>query len=127
MTKRHPRAGVLVALTTTLVAGACSGLQPPARATPDPGATAALNRLAPHRCTGTTASTLAGARIPTARVQSINYVAHLDGYSERVLGYSAWVRLTDQPGFVVVSLDANCAPRQIYTRGGAHVPSLAQW
>lgn len=99
-----------------------AGLTPPPQATPEPGALASLDRLSPGVCNPVVASSLAGARIPIADVRALTYGLYRDQRRGKIVGYDAWVSLKDQPGSVVVQMDEDCTPRQVYTRDGARLP-----
>lgn len=101
---------------------ACAGLSPPPQAMPEPGAVSALDRLSPNPCNEVVASSLAGVRIPASDVRYLSYGLYRNIPGD-IVGYDAWVGLNSQPGAVVVQLDEYCAPRQIYARGGARLPS----
>lgn len=103
-----------------LLLAACAGLHPSPRGTPEPGAVETLDRLSPHPCNAVVASMLAGARVPISNVRGLVYGVHWG--VEEIVGYDAWVALKDQPGAVVVPVDRECLPGQVYARGGAKLP-----
>ncbi len=107
----------------TACAEMATGIDQPRQAPPEPGAVATLDRLSASPCNPQVASSLAGARIPMADVQGLTYGLYRDARRGDVVGYDAWVKLRDQPGAIVVQLNADCSPRQMYARDGAHMPA----
>ena len=105
-----------------LLVAACTGLQAPATANPEPGAVAALDRLASNRCNPVVAQALAGARVPIAQVDGLVYGLYRDINRDKIVMYDAWVSLKDQPGAIVVQVDEDCSLKQVYARGGARLP-----
>ncbi|AWK89239.1 hypothetical protein DEW08_21385 (plasmid) [Azospirillum thermophilum] len=103
--------------------GACAGLTPVSTAAPDPATVALLERSAPNDCNPSVASVLAGAGIPAAAIRDVTYGLYRDEFSDRIVRYDAWVYLTDQPGAIVVAVDRDCRPIQIYARDGARMPN----
>jgi hypothetical protein len=91
-----------------------SGLAPPAPAT-----LAAVHGLAPHPCNPTTAGVLDALGVPPAAVRSIYYERPPIGNSHGIVeqGYTAWVRLADQPGDLVIRHDDWCGFVTSYTVG----------
>lgn len=122
---RHGRLRPVFPLSVMLLtacAGMATGIEQPRQAPPEPGAVASLDRLSNSQCNPQVASSLAGARIPIADVQGLTYGLYRDGHRGDIVGYDAWVKLRDQPGAIVVQLNADCSPRQMYARDGAHMP-----
>lgn len=101
----------------------CASVAPTPMAPPPAGAVAQLDRLNAGPCNRVVASALAGSGIAMADVRDLTYGLYRDIKRDRITGYDAWITLRDQPGNIVVSLDALCRPIQIYARGGAHLPS----
>ncbi|WP_211109109.1 hypothetical protein [Azospirillum tabaci] len=109
-------------MAAVVLVAACSGLSPPPQAAPEPGALSVLDRMSPNRCNATVASSLAGVGIPVSDVRYLAYGLYRNIPGD-IVGYDAWMGLNSQPGAVVVQLDEYCAPRQIYAREGARLPS----
>lgn len=109
-------------MASAVLVAACTGLSPPPQAAPEPGAVDTLDRLSPSPCNEAVASSLAGVRIPMSDVRYLAYGLYRNIPGD-IVGYDAWVGLNSQPGAVVVQLDEFCAPRQIYAREGARLPS----
>ncbi|WP_247895249.1 hypothetical protein [Azospirillum brasilense] len=82
----------------------------------------ALDQLSSNACNEVVASSLAGARIPVSDVRYLTYGLYRDINRGEIVGYDAWMGMNNQPGAVVVQLDAVCTPKQIYARGGAQLP-----
>jgi hypothetical protein len=117
--------GPLILLPAILLAACASmetGLELPRQAPPEPGAVDTLNRMASNDCNPQLTSSLAGARIPIADVRGLSYGLYRDARRGDIVGYDAWVALRDQPGAIIVQLNADCSPRQIYARDGARMP-----
>lgn len=125
LTKSNSRTGRTYArLAPLLFLAACAGLHPSPRGTPEPGAVETLDRLSPSPCNAAVASMLAGARIPISNVRGLVYGVYWG--VEDIVGYDAWVSLKDQPGAVVVHVDDECQPGQVYARGGAKLPDSSR-
>lgn len=131
---RVAMAALMTALTAGLLAGCAdmqkdvsrdltAGMTPPPQAAPQPGAVAALDRLSPSACNQSLARSLAGERIPIDNVRDLVYGVNRDDARGQIQNYNAWVYLKNQPGAVVVQMDANCTPQQVYTRDGATLPN----
>lgn len=110
----------IIALALALAAGGCAGLHPIRLSAPEPGMVATLDRYSASPCNEAVAAALAGARVPASQVDGLVYGLYRG--LEDIVGYDAWVSLKNQPGSVVVHLDASCTPTQIYGRGGARLP-----
>lgn len=113
-------AALALAMMGSGLTGGCAGLHPIRLAAPDPAMVAVLDGLSAGPCNGPVASALAGAGIPASQVDGLVYGLYRG--LEDIIGYDAWVRLKNQPGSIVVRLDAECRPTQIYARGGARLP-----
>jgi hypothetical protein len=119
-TPKIPAAAAAGALT--LVLAACGSIAPPPVATPDPAVLAALDRNASNSCNPSVASVLTGARIPASDIRGLSYGIYRDEFRDIIVRWDAWVYLNSQPGAVVVTVDEDCRPIQIYARGGAKLP-----
>jgi hypothetical protein len=111
---------VMPALIPALILSACVGA-PPRFETPNRATLAALNRINENACNNTVASALDAYKVPAGSIRDLSYSERLmseNGDSE-VVGYTAWMHLTDQPGSLVVDVDDECRFGQIYTRDGA--------
>ena len=107
---------------------ACAGLNPPQQAAADPAYETRLDRLANHRCNDRTAGALQGAGIPANSITELYYTEVLDSTNDRIARYIAWMRLTGQPGQLVVENDGmTCRAIQIYTRYGAKVEGVSSY
>ncbi|CAO3439147.1 hypothetical protein [Azospirillum doebereinerae] len=115
------------ALIGAMFVASCSGLHPPALAAAEPGAEAALERMAPHPCNHVVAEVLAGAQVPVSRVDHMTYGLYRDDRTGNITMYDAWLALKDQPGSLIVQVNPSCELAQVYTRGGAKVPQVAEW
>jgi hypothetical protein len=116
------KAPVPAMLAVVLVMSACVG-QPPRLEEPSQVTISTLNRINSHPCTPTVASALDAYRVPSESIRDFFYTQRLSGES-RLLGYTAWMHLTDQPGYLVVDVDRSCQFEQAYTRGGANLPGV---
>ena len=103
-------------------ASACVGVLPKLEA-PSQVTTSTLTRYNAHSCTPTVASALDAYRIPPEVVRDLFYTQRLSGQGQLV-GYTAWMHLTDQPGSLVIDVDRSCQFEQAYTRGGANLPGV---
>jgi hypothetical protein len=61
--------------------------------------------------------------VPSESIRDLFYTQRLSGEG-RLVGYTAWMHLTDQPGSLVVDIDESCRFQQAYTRGGASLPGV---
>jgi hypothetical protein len=104
---------------------ACAGLNPPQQAATDPAYEARLDQLINHPCNDRTAGAIQGAGIPANRITELYYTEVMDATNDRIARYIAWMRLTGQPGQLVVEEDGmTCRAMQIYTRYGAKVEGV---
>jgi hypothetical protein len=107
---------------------ACAGLNPPQQEAADPAYKARLDQLANHRCNNRIATAVQGTGVPANQITQLFYTEDLDSMDERVVRYSAWMRLAGQPGQLVVDADAiDCRPTQVYTRYGAKVEGIPSY
>src|SRR3954469_25041613 len=104
---------------------ACAGLKAPQQAASDPAYEARLNQLSNHWCNDRVAGAVKGAGIAADQITQLYYTKELDSMNDRIVRYTAWMRLVGQPGQLVVEADAlTCRPMQIYTRYGAKVQGV---
>lgn len=126
---RRPSAGGVVragGLSALLGLTACAGFGPPPMARPAPAALSALERASPNPCNPAVASVLAGSNVPASNIRGVAYGFYRDGFSGDIFRYDAFVGLKDQPGSIVVTVDEDCRPIQIYAREGARLPMAAR-
>ena len=97
----------------------------PSLEAPSQGTVSRLDQINSHSCTPSVASAIDAYRIPSQSIQDLFYTQRLSGQGG-LLGYTAWIHLTDQPGSLVVDVDRSCRFEQAYTRGGANLPGLYQ-
>jgi len=112
-------------LIPALILSACAGV-PPRFSAPNRTTVAALNRINENACNTTVASALDAYKVPAGSIRDLSYSERLlteNGDSE-VVGYTAWMHLTDQPGSLVVDVDDECRFGQIYTRDGAKLAGV---
>ena len=127
MTGFHTRPGsssrilVPAMLAIALLSG-CAGV-PPRLEAPGQATTSTLTRYNAHACTPSVASALDAYRIPPEVVRDLFYTQRQSGQGQLV-GYTAWMHLTDQPGSLVVDVDRSFQFEQAYTRGGANLPGV---
>lgn len=104
------------------VAGSLSALAaslPPA----SPEMLEAVRRAAPHGCNATTAAALEAAGIAPASVRGVVYYNNsVSADVGRSAGLDAYVKLSDQPGSLVVQHRGGCDFGGIYASGGARLP-----
>ena len=83
-----------------------------------------LNRHNSHPCTPTVASALDAYRVPPEAIHDLFYTQRMSTEADesRLVGYTAWMHLTDQPGSLVV--DVECRFQQAYTRGEAKLSDI---
>ena len=110
------------ALLAAVLLSACAR-HPPRFEAPSQVTVSTLNRVNSHPCTATVASALDAYRVPSASIRDLFYSQRLSGQG-RFIGYTAWMRLTDQPGSVVMDVDGSCRFEQAYTRQGANLPGI---
>ena len=110
------------ALLAAVLLSACAR-HPPRFEAPSQVTVSTLNRVNSHPCTATIASALDAYRVPPVSIRDLFYTQRLSSES-RLLGYTAWMHLTDQPGSLVVDVDRSCQFEQAYTRGGANLPGV---
>ena len=126
MTSLHTLLGsrtpVPAMLAVILAVSACVGA-PPRLEAPSQATTSTLDRYNDHPCTPTVASALDAYRVPPGSIRDLFYTQRLSGQG-RLVGYTAWMHLTDQPGSLVVDVDQSCQFEQAYTRGGASLPGV---
>lgn len=116
-----------VALAALLLTAGCAGLSPPPHREPDPALVSALDRMEKHRCNRETASVLTAVGVTAGDVRSL-WVYTVPRYKgESLGGPEAHVGLNGQPGSVVIPMTDECRARQVYTSGGARLPSLSAW
>ncbi|WP_042697740.1 hypothetical protein [Azospirillum sp. B506] len=107
---------------TLLVSACASTLSPPPVAQPDPAVLAVINSNVTNDCNPQTAAVLTGLRLPAGNIRGVNYGIYRDEYRDKIVRWDAWVYLKDQPGSLVVTLDEDCRPLQVYAREGAKLP-----
>jgi hypothetical protein len=112
------------ALLAAILMSACVGV-PLSLEAPSRGTVSMLSQINNHSCTPSVASVIDAYRVPSQSIQDLFYTQRLSGQG-RLLGYTAWMHLTDQPGSLVVDVDRSCQFEQAYTRGGANLPGLYQ-
>lgn len=119
-----PKRSVIAAiLGGALGLAACQGIAPPPTAQADPAIVSALDRFNENACNPVVASVLTGTGIPAQEIRAVTYGFQRSLIGDRITGWDAWVGLTDQPGSIVVAMDGDCRPRQIYAREGARLPT----
>lgn len=114
-------AGAAGALTL-LVSACASVISPPPVAQPDPAVLSTLERYSAGECNPQTAAVLTGMHIPAGDIRGLSYGLYRDEFRDAIVRWDAWVYLKDQPGSLVVTLDEDCRPIQVYARGGATLP-----
>ena len=112
----------LSVLLAAVVLPACAPL-PPRLEAPSQVTVSTITMLNDHPCTATVASALDAYHVPPEVVRDLFYTQRLSGQGQLV-GYTAWMHLTDQPGSLVVDVDRSCQFEQAYTRGGANLPGV---
>jgi hypothetical protein len=112
------------ALFGVILLSACVGT-PPNLTNPRSETLSSLERLNRHPCSATVASALDAYNVPPASIRDLFYTQRIStGDDGRLLGYTAWMHLTDQPGSLVIDVDRSCGFEQAYTRGGAELPGV---
>ena len=81
-----------------------------------------------NSCAPTVQRTLSDAGIASSDIASVTYVRErASGDDDRIIGYTAWVRLKScQSGYVVVDMSRHCHVSQIYTDGTCRVNGVKQ-
>ena len=126
----HPLLGSkapVTAMLTVVLVSACAGV-PPRLEAPSQATVSTLNQYNGHPCTPTVASALDAYRVAPGSIRDLFYTQRLSNGSDesRLVGYTAWMHLTGQPGSLVVDVDDECRFQQAYTRGGANLPGVYQ-
>jgi hypothetical protein len=111
-------------LALSLLLAACSSV-PGKVEQPTSVTLAAVQKLAPHKCSATTAATLDELGVPADQIQSITYDRRTTGTRSNLQGYDVWVRVNDQPGDMVLRQNRSCelfashnaASRRVLTAG----------
>jgi hypothetical protein len=111
-------------LALSLLLAACSSV-PGKVEQPTSVTLAAVQKLAPHKCSATTAATLDELGVPADQIQSITYDRRTTGTRSNLQGYDVWVRVNDQPGDMVLRQNRSCqffaghnvASRKVLTAG----------
>ena len=103
-------------------ASACVGV-PPKLEAPSQVTTSTLTRYNNHPCTPTVASVIDAYDVPPETLRDLSYTQRQSGQGNLV-GYTAWMHLTDQPGSLVVDVDRSCQFEQAYTRDEANLPGV---
>jgi hypothetical protein len=124
----HPLLGSkapVTAMLTVVLVSACAGV-PPRLETPSQVTLSTLNRQNGHPCTPTVASALDAYHVQPGSIRDLFYTQRMSNEADesRLVGYTAWMHLTDQPGSLVVDVDEECRFQQAYTRGGASLPGV---
>jgi hypothetical protein len=94
-------------LALSLLLAACSSV-PGKVEQPTSVTLAAVQKLAPHKCSATTAATLDELGVPADQIQSITYDRRTTGTRSNLQGYDVWVRVNDQPGDMVLRQNRSC-------------------
>jgi hypothetical protein len=110
------------AMLAVILLSACVG-GPPRIEVPSQATASTLTRYNDHHCTPTVASALDTYDVPAGSVRDLFYTQRQSGQG-RLIGYTAWMHLADQPGSLVVDVDQSCQFEQAYTRGGANLPGV---
>ncbi|WP_247894475.1 hypothetical protein [Azospirillum sp. B510] len=105
-----------------LVSACASSISPPPVAQPDPAVLGALDSNVSNDCNPQTAAVLTGIRLQAGNIRGANYGIYRDPFRDAIIRWDAWIYLKDQPGALVVSLDGDCRPIQVYAREGAKLP-----
>ena len=111
-------------LALSLLLAACSSV-PGKVEQPTSVTLAAVQKLAPHKCSATTAAALDELGVPADQIQSITYDRRTTGTRSNLQGYDVWVRVNDQPGDMVLRQNRSCelfashnaASRRVLTAG----------
>ena len=81
-----------------------------------------------EECDRTVAERLQELGLAPAQVDNIWYqeqqTVEID-HDSRLVGYLAYARLVDQPGLLVVDMNAFCIVNQVYTRDGLSLPGVS--
>lgn len=94
-------------LALSLLMAACSSV-PGKVEQPTSVTLAAVQKLAPHKCSASTAAVLDELGVPADQIQSITYDRRTTGTRSNLQGYDAWVRVSDQPGDMVLRQNRSC-------------------
>ncbi|WP_372394753.1 hypothetical protein ABMY26_01750 [Azospirillum sp. HJ39] len=121
-TPKTPAAALGAAALTLLVSACASSIAPPPVAPPDPVLLGTLERYTVNDCNPQTAAVLTALRLPASDVRGFNYGIYRDEFRDIIVRWDAWVYLNSQPGALVVTLDEDCRPIQVYAREGARLP-----
>jgi hypothetical protein len=107
---------------------ACAGLQPPKQEAANPAYLARIEQLSQNRCNPQVAGAVEGVGLAPGRITELYYTRDMDGTNDRVVRYTAWMRLSGQPGHLIVDADAmTCRAIQVYTRDGAKVEGVSSF
>ncbi len=81
-----------------------------------------------NSCVPTVQRTLSDAGIASSDIGDIAYVSERGGGdNDRIVGYTAWVRLNScRSGYVVINLSRHCYVHQTYTDGACRVNGIKQ-
>jgi hypothetical protein len=112
-------------LPLCFLAGCAQAITPEA-----PTATlAAVEHLQPHQCAETTARGVSAAGLSGKEVQSLFYTEQVVDADEGpgLIGYLAWMRVSGQPGYLVVDMNQFCQFRQVYTRDGMQLAGVSAY
>ncbi|WP_082109044.1 hypothetical protein [Azospirillum thiophilum] len=121
-TRKTTVPALMMAGGLALLTAGCGGIAPPPMAPPDPATLATLDRFVSNDCNPVAASALTGIGIPASDIRGANYGIYRDEFRDIIVRWDAWVYLHSQPGAVVVTMDEDCRPIQIYAREGATLP-----
>jgi hypothetical protein len=117
-----------MALLALAILPACAGLDAPQQEAENPAYEARLDQLAQHHCNHRVAGAVEGAGVPADAITQLSYTRELDSTNDRVVRYTAWMRLKGQPGYLIVDTDAlTCRGMQIYTRDGAEIAGVSSF
>jgi len=122
---RFGTGATIPAMLAVVLVSACAGV-PPRLEAPSPASVSALDRYNRHPCTPTVASALDAYHVQPGSVRDLFYTQRMSNETDesRIIGYTAWMHLTDQPGSLVVDVDEECRFQQAYTRDGANLAGV---
>ena len=121
-----PATAMLLIAAGTL--SACAGFEAPRQEATNPAYEARLAQLAQHQCNSRVAGAVEGAGVRPEEITELFYTREMDGTNDRIVRYTAWMRLAGQPGHLIVDADAlTCRAMQVYTRGGADVAGVSSF